>query len=363
MLVPLVVGTPPAPIVRAAPIQDSPIALSIRTRAGTKRITCVLDGHRARTCERNPTFKARPGRHTVAVRALDARGRASSARRVTIIVPARAPAAIRVGGEPVGIAAADGVIWVSGGSSGTVTAVDATTRRVAARVQVGGQLGGVAATADGSAAWVSDFGGGSVVRIDPVHHTVAQRIAVGGQPTALIPQLDGALWVGNLEGYVDRIGPSSRTRILLTSGVSVLLATRGLLWAGLQNGSAVAVDPTTRTPTGSAASVSRDVDAIADSPGGLWVSTFGGTAALVDPDTRLVKRRVKLPSRGSGISVGGGSVWASAYDSALVVRLDPTTGALLGAVHTGAQPRESLVVGNTLWVCNQADGTITPISL
>ena len=257
MLVPLVVATPPVPIVSAAAIQDSPIALSIRTRAGTKRITCALDGRRARTCARNPTFKAAPGRHTVAVRALDARGRASSARRVTIVVPARGPAAVRVGGEPVGIAAADGLIWVSGGSSGTVTAIDRATRRVAATVQVGGQLGSVATTADGSAVWVSDFGGGSVVRIDPVRHTVAQRIAVGGRPTALIAQLDGALWVGNLDGYVARVDPSSQTRILLASGVSTLLATRGVVWAGLQSGSLVAIDPATKLLAGTALPVAE----------------------------------------------------------------------------------------------------------
>jgi len=72
---------------------------------------------------------------------------------------------------------------------------------------------------------------------------------------------------------------------------------------------------------------------------------------------------VKLPSRGSGIAWGNNAVWVSAYDSGIVVQLDARTGALLGAVHTGAQPRESLVVGNMLWVVNQADGTVTPIPI
>jgi hypothetical protein len=81
-------------------------------------------------------------------------------------------------------------------------------------------------------------------------------------------------------------------------------------------------------------------------------------------DDRLVaERRVRLPSRGSGIAWGNNAVWVSAYDSELVVQLDARTGALLGAVHTEAQPRESLVVGNTLWVVNRADGTVTPISI
>jgi hypothetical protein len=37
------------------------------------------------------------------------------------------------------------------------------------------------------------------------------------------------------------------------------------------------------------------------------------------------------------------------------------TGAIVRAVHTGGQPRESIVAGGVLWVCDQADGTVTPI--
>jgi DNA-binding beta-propeller fold protein YncE len=145
------------------------------------------------------------------------------------------------------------------------------------------------------------------------------------------------------------------------SGVSQPLFARGLMWAGLQNGSVVALDPLSSSLTGKSVPVGPDVDALVDTPNGLWVSTFGGRAALVDPDARKVVRRFALRSRGSGISYANGSVWVSAYDSRLVVRLDAATGALLGAVHTGGQPRESVVAGGVLWVADQADGAVTPI--
>ncbi len=363
MLVPVVVAAPPPPIVRGASIQDSPVALSIAPRAGTKRLTCRVDSGRAKPCARNATFRLAPGRHTVRVFAVDVRGHAGKPRTMTVVVPRPAPPAIRVGGEPVGIAAGiDGRIWVSGGSSGDVTAIDATTRRVAATVHVGGQLGGIATATH--AVWVSVFDGGSVVRIDPAGNTVVQRIAVGGQPTAILQESTGPLWVGNLAGYVTRLDFADTVKhFLLPSGVSTLLGTPNLIWAGLQNGSAVAFDRATTGLNGSPVSVAPDIDAIADSPSGLWVSTFGGTAALIDRSTRAVEHRVKLPSRGSGISSANGSVWVSAYDSGLVVELDEKTGVLLGAVHTGAEPRESIVAGNTLWVVNQADGTVTPIPI
>jgi len=368
VLVPLVVAAPPPPIVRAASIQDSPIAVTITPRSGTKRLTCGVDFARAKPCTRNAKFKISPGRHTVFVYAIDKRGHKSASRTVTVVVPRPAPPAIRVGAEPVGIAATDGAIWVSNSSAGTVSKIDTAGRRVVATVQVGGQLGGIATSNDGGTVWVSDYGGGSVVRIDAAKATVVQRIAVGGHPTSLIPHFLGPLWVGNLDGYVTHVDPATgiSTRLTLPSGVSVLFGAQVLIWAGLQDGSVVAIDPATGAVTGAAVAVAPDVDAITtDSMNRLWVSTFAGTAALVDPDARKVKLRVKLPSRGSGISAdGGGScVWASAYDSGLVVQLDAATGALLGAVHTGAGPRESIAVGNTLWVVNQTDGTVMPITI
>ena len=364
MFVPLVVAAPPpAPIVHAVRIQDSPIALSIATRAGTKRIVCAIDLKAAKKCGRNTTFKAAPGRHSIVVRAVDRRGRISARRTVDVVVPARAPAAVKIGGEPVGIAAANGIVWVSGGSSGNVVGVDAATKKVVATVQVGGQLGGIAATSD--AVWVSVFGSGSVVRIDPATRSIVRRVAVGGQPTGIAVDGTGTVWVGNLDGYLSVIAPATPgfARVTVPSGVSQPLFARGLVWAGLQSGSLAALDPATRSLSGKSVPVGPDVDALVDTPNGIWVSTFAGQAALVDPGARKVSRRFTLPSSGSGISYANGSVWVSAFGSRLVVRLDAATGALLGAVHTGGQPRESVVAGNVLWVADQADGAITPIAL
>ena len=355
---------PAAPVVKALPIQDSPIALTIRARSGTVRLTCAIDRGRANTCTRTPSFKVSPGRHTVTVRGLDRRGRASAKRIVRVIVPQREPAGVPAGGEPVGIATAKGLVWVSNGSSGTVSAIDPAVKLNVSTFRVGGQLGGIVAGAD--AVWVSDFGGGAVVKIDPALNVVVGRIAVGGRPTGLALDAAGSLWAGNLDGYVSRIDPvlgRVAAQLSLPSGVSQPLFARGLVWLGLQNGSVVAVDPETKRLTGASVSVAPDVDALADTPSGLWVSTFAGIAALVDPDRRVVVERVTLPSRGSGISFAGGSVWVSAYDSSLVVRLDPASGALLGAVHTGPEPRESVAAGGALWVANQLNGTVTPIPL
>lgn len=354
----------PAPRVSAAPVQDSPVVVRIVAQPGTHRLVCAVDRRRPRTCARRTKLKLAPGRHTVDVWAIGRRGRASAKRRVGVIVPQRAPRSVSVGGQPVGIAAVGSTLWVSDGSGGNVVQVDAATRQVTARVPVGGQLGGIAATA--SAVWVSAFDSGQLVRIDPASRTVVARVQVGGQPTSIAFDASGAVWVGNLDGSVARVDPATNhvtAVVALPSGASTLLARGDLIWIGLQSGQLVSLAPASAALTGQAVRVAPDVDAIADTPAGLWVSTFDGVAARIDPASRAVQRRVRLPGRGGGIAYANGAVWVSVYDRRVAIELDPQTGALLGAVHTGGQPRESVVAAGALWIVDQAAGALTPLTL
>jgi len=360
----LVAGAKPAtPAVSAAPVQDSPAIVRITPHGKVRRLMCAVDHRRARACTRKTRLKLAPGRHTIVVWSIGRGGRSSARRTVPVVVPKPAPAAVDVGDDPVGIAVGSGALWVSGGSSGEVVRVDPASRQVSARVVVGGQLGGIDATS--GAVWVSVFGGGEVARIDPATNHVVDRTAVGGQPTGIAADAAGRIWVGNLAGYASRIDPSNghvTATVSLPSGVSTLLPIGGLLWAGLQDGSLVSIDPAAAVVQGSAIPVGADVDALVDTPSGLWASTFGGRAARIDLSGRTVVRNVKLPGKGSGIAFAGGHLWVSVFDRRYVVELDPVTGTILGAVHTGAGPRESVVAGGVLWVADESVGKLTPIS-
>jgi streptogramin lyase len=354
----------PAPKVTAAPVQGSPVLVRIAPRPGTLRLVCAVDRLRARTCRRTNRLKLSAGRHKITAWAIGRRGRASARRSVTVVVPRPAPTAVAVGGQPVGIAAFDSALWVSDGSGGNVVRIDPSTRTVTARVPVGGQLGGIAANETG--VWVSAFETGELVRIDPVLDEVAGRVAVGGHPTAIAFDTHGAIWVGDLDGRLVRVDPTSMqvtAAVPFASGVSSLLSVADLIWVGLQSGSLVPFDPGLGTSAGAAIAVSPDVDAIARTPAGLWVSTFDGLAARVNVATRQVVRRVRLPGRGGGIAWSGHAVWVSVYDRAYAVALDPLTGAYLDAVRTGGQPRESLLLDDTLWIVDQAAGALTPVAL
>jgi YVTN family beta-propeller protein len=360
----LTAARPAPPVVHAAPVQDSPVLVTIAARPHTRRLVCAVDRRRAKTCKRTTRLRLAAGKHAIAVWAVGRGGRVSTKRRVTVVVPKPAPPAVAIGGDPVGIAASGSTLWVSGGSAGSVARVDTASRTVTARITVGGQLGGIAATQ--AAVWVSSFGGGSVARIDPATNAVVARVAVGGRPTSIAGDGSGAVWVGNLDGWASRIDPATNrvtAQVRLASGASTLLPLGNLLWTGLQGGSLVSIDLAAAALTGAAIDVAPDVDAIVSTPPGLWVSTFDGTAARVDPASRAVTRRVTLPGRGSGIAYASGVVWVSVFDGTYVVQLAAATGSLVGAVHTGSRPRESLVVGNALWVLDEGSGKLTPIPL
>ena len=360
----LAIAALPAPGVVAAPIQDSPAGVQITLRGGARRALCAVDGGRPAACTSRTRFKLAPGRHSIAVRGVDARGRRSPARTVAVVAAERAPAPVAVGGQPVGIAASAGALWISGGSSGEVVRLDPATRAVTARVQTGAaQLGSVFAGSGG--VWVGDFGAGGLVRVAPASNTVTARVSVGGQPTSIAAAPSGELWVGNLAGDLARVDPATATLlppVSFSGGTSWLLFTATGLWVGTQAGSLDQLDPATGAIAGSV-TIGTDVDAIAETPDGLWVTTFDGRAALVDPQTGRVVRRVALPGKGSGVAYADGGVYVSVYDRGLVLRLDSTTGVVTRAIHTGAQPRESVVLGSSLWVVDQAAGMVTPIAL
>lgn len=360
-LVTLVLAAP-APRVSAAPVQDSPVVVHVSPHGKVWRIVCAVDAQRPRACGRTLRVKLAPGRHVVSAWTIAGGGRSAKA-RIAVVVARRAPAPVSVGGQPVGIAALGSTLWVSGGSSGEVVSVETGTQHAGARFPVGGELGGIAASA--SAVWVSVFDGGELVRIDPSTKTVLARVSVGGQPTSIAVDPGGQIWVGNLDGTVKRIDPATdqvTATVALPSGASTLLSRGNLIWIGLQDGSLVSLDPATGGLSGTTVRVESDVDALVDTPSGLWATTFDGIAARIDPTMRTVTRRVRLPGRGSGIAFAAGRVWASAYDRRIVVALDPSSGAYAAAVHTGARPRESLVLGATLWVVDQGSGALTPVA-
>lgn len=196
-----------------------------------------------------------------------------------MIVTRPAPAGVTVGGIPVAIGAAGSNVWVS--TDGYAMRVDTATKRVTKKVAVGGTLGGIAATS--TDVWVSVYDGGQVAHIK--NGLVVGRTNVGGQPSGVAFDA-GSVWVGNLGGWVNRIDPMTGhvlKTIPLASGVSTLLPRGNLLWAGLQAGSLVAIDPATNTKSGPSVIIASDVDALVDTPQGCGPPRSPGSPPASTP--------------------------------------------------------------------------------
>ncbi|HKO84608.1 MAG TPA: BTAD domain-containing putative transcriptional regulator, partial [Actinomycetota bacterium] len=129
------------------------------------------------------------------------------------------------------VATGEGAVWVANEEQGTVSRVDAATRRVVQRITVGRDPAGVAA-GDG-AVWVTNSGERSVSWINPSTNTEVKRILVGNGPTG-IALGDGAVWVANsLDNSVSRIDADTG-RVVATIGVggtpSGVAAGLGAVW-------------------------------------------------------------------------------------------------------------------------------------
>ena len=124
---------------------------------------------------------------------------------------ARAPE-IPVGSQPLDVIAAGSTLWTENYGDGTVSAIDAASRRVRT-VRVGGSPGGIA-FGSGSL-WVSDLSGGPLTRLDP-SGAIVTRIDLGGAGAGIAVSR-GVVYVADYGGGLWRVNAATnRERIRRT---------------------------------------------------------------------------------------------------------------------------------------------------
>jgi DNA-binding beta-propeller fold protein YncE len=94
----------------------------------------------------------------------------------------RIDSVVTIPGVPSDVAASDSGLWVTDGT-GSVVTVPAGEPHHLVRVQVGGQLTGLAIT--GETVWVADTANGTLNRIDARRHMVVGMVPVGVRPYAV----------------------------------------------------------------------------------------------------------------------------------------------------------------------------------
>ncbi len=233
---------------------------------------------------------------------------------------------IRVAKGVSGVAVGGGSVWVSSPRTGEVLRVDPGTRRVIARIDVGGRPGAI--VAGGGRVWVADDASGGVTAIDVAGgqifkrgiapHVAPLRLAVGA----------GAVWVSSATtGAVRRIDLGSAT-----AGAPI---------------------PAGRGPAG-----------ITVGGGLVWVANSRvDRVTRVDPATHtLFGTPIAVGERPGGIDAGTESVWVANSAEDTVSRIGIESGETEGSpISVGPDPGAIVVGYDSVWVANNGNGTITRI--
>ena len=239
------------------------------------------------------------------------------------------------------VALTDGLVWVGGDDSSTVSAIDARTRRLVRTVPIGVFPSDIAAGA--GSLWVVDGARGRVVEISPSYGEIlgTSRFAASGEapadrfgfdPTAIAADEDG-VWITDGSERLIRIDPANPGAV-------------------------------ERIPVG------RPLVGVATGAGGVWaISGERAEVIRIDPRTREVTMRLPIvaaPRIASAfpraVAASDDFVWVLNSNTGAVTKIDPRTRSIVGTIMVGVErvPVQLAAGAGALWVANE-DGTLARI--
>ena len=264
-----------------------------------------------------------------------------------------AVAAVPVGNAPTATAASSRWIWVvnSNDGIGTISRIDARTRRVASTFSVGGTPRSLVA-AFGSL-WVGTSEG-RVIRVEPDTDLIEKSWTLpnAGESSAFVPERGagwlaaggGAVWAASFRA-LSRIDPATSQMKSGESSVWGPLAYGfGSVW--VLSDELERVSPRTLRRIDTVDLANGHVALVAGS-GAVWVANEdNGTVVRVDPAEEVVSRTYDVGGRPSGLALGAGAVWVAS--DAGIARIDTGTDEVRSRALGGA-PQSVAVAISGVW--------------
>ncbi|MEZ5317322.1 MAG: hypothetical protein R2752_07990 [Vicinamibacterales bacterium] len=229
----------------------------------------------------------------------------------------------------VRVFASGDAVWISRGSSGTVSRLDPEASTLGATVPIGrGPCGGM--TLGLGSLWVMACGEPGIVRIDP-----AKGELLSTTPTpvpgdlASVAFAAGSVWmVTDDQGTLVRFDPDRRVavaEVYVAPGSGPLTVEAGSLWAASPTSHVVTrIDPFTNLVV-ETVKVEKGPARIVAGEGAVWtLNREDGSVSRIDPKTNKIAATIPVgPEAAAGeLAVGDGSVWVSA--ATLLARIDAT---------------------------------------
>jgi YVTN family beta-propeller protein len=259
---------------------------------------------------------------------------------------------------------------------GRLRTVDEELGRRRRLMYVGSALIGVVAAAvaipifalaqEGSATGVK-VAPNSVAVLDAHSDRIVGSVAVGVRPQAVAAGV-GSIWVANQDDRtLSRINPQTTAverTISLPSTPTDLAVGYGAVWVvNGTAGSVSRVDPGTDQVLATkhlAQEASVGSDAIG--AGSIWVAFDTAVVARLNPTSGTVV--TGLAGTGpSGVAYGGGAVWVANSGDNTVSRILPATATEVGTVTVGRHPSGIAVGDGAVWVTDELDNTVSRIDL
>ncbi len=222
-----------------------------------------------------------------------------------------------------GIGAGGGAIWSCSGSD--VVRIDPKQLKVTDSIPVGKVFDSGRLVFAGEKLWVLAGEGDRLVGIDPSTASVETTVRLPVPCNELGPGA-GMVWAicprdGRALG-IDPVGGSVEVDLELESP-TVAVATEQDLWVG-SAGDLVRVDLEAREPVARFANLDPTTEGDLTVDGtSVWVRSPAGFLHRIDAAANRVVERIEPPSALSGgaVLVEAGSVWATAYDDNVLLRL------------------------------------------
>jgi serine/threonine-protein kinase len=275
-------------------------------------------------------------------------------------------APIEVGRPPLRLAVDPQAVWVTSAADGTLSRIDPETAAVAGRpLHLEKGIAGV--TTGAGSVWVSSPRG-EVLRVDPDSRRVTARIDVGGRPGAIVAG-GGRIWVADDAGggvtTINAAGGRVFKRGIAPHVAPLRLAVgAGAVWVSSASTGAVRRIDLGTAIAGPPIPAGRGPAGVTVGGGLVWVANSRvDRVTRVDPATHtLFGLPIAVGERPGGIDAGTESVWVANAAEDTVSRIGIESGETEGGpISVGPAPGAITVGLDAVWVANNGDGTVTRI--
>ena len=222
----------------------------------------------------------------------------------------------------------------------------------------------------GGRAWVIASGRSEVVPIEDVRLGPEEPIQVPSPFNGILYSRDGSVWVASSDANrVSRIDAGSQSlrdaAIKVGSFPADLAMLHGELWVlNFGDRTLARIDPAAGRLVGEPVDLPGELGALDAGAGRLWaIDCNKGIVYGLDPRRGAVEIRAGVRAgEGLGdIAVSAGSVWVSDWAAHVVLRLDSTTGRVIGRIPAGDQPEKLAGVAGDIWVSDAGTGELLRI--